>query len=215
MITVKRYDENMLQENTYVLTDSETNQGMIIDPGCYTPAMKKELQNMAELKYIILTHAHGDHMGALNAIRRDYPDAVLIAGAKERNLLLDAENNGSMEFSPEPVSTEADRYVSEGDSVTLGSIEFTFMETPGHTEGGICICGDGKIFTGDTLFVQSCGRTDMYSSDFMDMVDSLTRLRSVKTNYHMYPGHEQDGMLFDQYAWIDSLVARIRAAYGR
>lgn len=55
----------------------------------------------------------------------------------------------------------------------------------------------------------------MYSSDFMDMVDSLTRLRSVKTNYHMYPGHEQDGMLFDQYAWIDSLVARIRAAYGR
>ena len=49
----------------------------------------------------------------------------------------------------------------------------------------------------------------------MDMVDSLTRLRSIKTNYHMYPGHEQDGMLFDQYTWIDSLVARVRAAYGR
>ena len=73
----------------------------------------------------------------------------------------------------------------------------------------------GRHFYGDTLFVQSCGRTDMYSSDFMDMVDSLTRLRSIKTNYHMYPGHEQDGMLFDQYAWIDSLVARVRAAYGR
>ena len=105
----------MLQENTYILTDSETNQGMVIDPGCYTPAMKKELRNLNELKYIILTHAHGDHMGALNAIRKDYPDAVLIAGVKEKELLLDAENNGSMEFSPEPVSTEADRYVSEGD----------------------------------------------------------------------------------------------------
>lgn len=189
MITVKRYDENMLQENTYVLTDSETNQGMIIDPGCYTPAMKTELQHLNELKYIILTHAHGDHMGALNAIRRDYPDAVLIAGAKEKNLLLDAENNGSMEFSPEPVSTEADRYVSEGDSVTLGSVTFTFMETPGHTEGGICICGDGKIFTGDTLFFRSIGRTDLYSGNMEQMRKSLQKLMRLSDEIQVLPGH--------------------------
>lgn len=189
MITVKRYDENMLQENTYVLTDSETNQGMIIDPGCYTPAMKTELQHLTELKYIILTHAHGDHMGALNAIRRDYPDAVLIAGAKEKNLLLDAENNGSMEFSPEPVSTEADRYVSEGDSLTLGSVIFTFMETPGHTEGGICICGDGKMFTGDTLFFRSIGRTDLYSGNMEQMRKSLQKLMRLPDEIQVLPGH--------------------------
>lgn len=189
MITVKRYDENMLQENTYVLTNFETNQGMIIDPGCYTPAMKTELQHLTELKYIILTHAHGDHMGALNAIRRDYPDAVLIAGAKEKNLLLDAENNGSMEFSPEPVSTEADRYVSEGDSVTLGSVTFTFMETPGHTEGGICICGDGKIFTGDTLFFRSIGRTDLYSGNMEQMRKSLQKLMRLPDEIQVLPGH--------------------------
>ena len=105
--------------------------------------------------------------------------------------------------------------MKEGDKIELDELEFIVWETPGHTAGCLTFfCGDA-VFTGDTLFVQSCGRTDMYSSDFMDMVDSLTRLRSVKTNYHMYPGHEQDGMLFDQYAWIDSLVARIRAAYGR
>lgn len=189
MITVKRYDENMLQENTYILTDSETNQGMVIDPGCYTPAMKKELRNLTELKYIILTHAHGDHMGALNAIRKDYPDAVLIAGVKEKKLLLDAENNGSMEFSPEPVSTEADRYVSEGDSVTLGSIEFTFMETPGHTQGGICICGDGKIFTGDTLFFRSIGRTDLYSGNMEQMRKSLQKLMRLPDEIQVLPGH--------------------------
>lgn len=189
MITVKRYDENMLQENTYVLTDSETNQGMIIDPGCYTPAMKTELQHLTELKYIILTHAHGDHMGALNAIRRDYPDAVLIAGAKEKNLLMDAENNGSMEFSPEPVSTEADRYVSEGDSLTLGSVTFTFMETPGHTEGGICICGDGKMFTGDTLFFRSIGRTDLYSGNMEQMRKSLQKLMRLPDEIQVLPGH--------------------------
>lgn len=189
MITVKRYNENMLQENTYILTDSETNQGMVIDPGCYTPAMKKELRNFTELKYIILTHAHGDHMGALNAIRKDYPDAVLIAGVKEKKLLLDAENNGSMEFSPEPVSTEADRYVSEGDSVTLGSIEFTFMETPGHTQGGICICGDGKIFTGDTLFFRSIGRTDLYSGNMEQMRKSLQKLMRLPDDIQVLPGH--------------------------
>lgn len=179
----------MLQENTYILTDSETNQGMVIDPGCYTPAMKKELRNLTELKYIILTHAHGDHMGALNAIRKDYPDAVLIAGVKEKKLLLDAENNGSMEFSPEPVSTEADRYVSEGDSVTLGSIEFTFMETPGHTKGGICICGDGKIFTGDTLFFRSIGRTDLYSGNMEQMRKSLQKLMRLPDEIQVLPGH--------------------------
>lgn len=189
MITVKRYNENMLQENTYILTDSETNQGMVIDPGCYTPAMKKELRNLTELKYIILTHAHGDHMGALNAIRKDHPDAVLIAGVKEKKLLLDAENNGSMEFSPEPVSTEADRYVSEGDSVTLGSIEFTFMETPGHTKGGICICGDGKIFTGDTLFFRSIGRTDLYSGNMEQMRKSLQKLMRLPDDIQVLPGH--------------------------
>lgn len=179
----------MLQENTYILTDSETNQGMVIDPGCYTPAMKKELRNLTELKYIILTHAHGDHMGALNAIRKDYPNAVLIAGVKEKKLLLDAENNGSMEFSPEPVSTEADRYVSEGDSVTLGSIEFTFMETPGHTQGGICICGDGKIFTGDTLFFRSIGRTDLYSGNMEQMRKSLQKLMRLPDEIQVLPGH--------------------------
>ena len=189
MITVKRYNENMLQENTYILTDSETNQGMVIDPGCYTPAMKKELRNLTELKYIILTHAHGDHMGALNAIRKDYPDAVLIAGVKEKKLLLDAENNGSMEFSPEPVSTEADRYVSEGDSVTLGSIKFTFMETPGHTQGGICICGDGKIFTGDTLFFRSIGRTDLYSGNMEQMRKSLQKPMRLPDEIQVLPGH--------------------------
>lgn len=189
MITVKRYNENMLQENTYIFTDSETNQGMVIDPGCYTPAMKKELRNLTELKYIILTHAHGDHMGALNAIRKDYPDAVLIAGVKEKKLLLDAENNGSMEFSPEPVSTEADRYVSEGDSVTLGSIKFTFMETPGHTQGGICICGDGKIFTGDTLFFRSIGRTDLYSGNMEQMRKSLQKLMRLPDEIQVLPGH--------------------------
>lgn len=189
MITVKRYNENMLQENTYILTDSETNQGMVIDPGCYTPAMKKELRNLTELKYIILTHAHGDHMGALNAIRKDYPDAVLIAGVKEKKLLLDAENNGSMEFSPEPVSTEADRYVSEGDSVTLGSIKFTFMETPGHTQGGICICGDGKIFTGDTLFFRSIGRTDLHSGNMEQMRKSLQKLMRLPDEIQVLPGH--------------------------
>lgn len=138
-----------------------------------------------------------------------------MAAEKEVPLLSDPRKNYSASAIGAPVTLQPDRLLKEGDKIELDELEFTVWETPGHTAGCLTyFCGDA-IFTGDTLFVQSCGRTDMYSSDFMDMVDSLTRLRSIKTNYHMYPGHEQDGMLFDQYAWIDSLVARVRAAYGR
>ena len=138
-----------------------------------------------------------------------------MAAAKEAPLLSDPKKNYSATAVGTPVTLSPNRLLREGDKIALDELEFLVWETPGHTAGSLTyFCGDAA-FTGDTLFVQSCGRTDMYSSDFMDMVDSLTRLRSLKTNYHMYPGHEQEGMLFDQYEWIDGLVARIRAAYGR
>ena len=89
----------------------------------------------------------------------------------------------------------------------------TVMETPGHTAGGVTYFCENAIFTGDTLFVQNCGRTDMYSSDFMEMVDSLSHLRKIDKNYHMYPGHDQDGLLFDQFSWIDNVLERVKKAW--
>ena len=95
-----------------------------------------------------------------------------------------------MEFSPEPVSTEADRYVSEGDSVTLGSIEFTFMETPGHTPGSVLFLTKDAIFTGDTIFQGSIGRTDFEGGNERQMMQSLRKINNLAIeDITLCPGH--------------------------
>ena len=199
--------------NCYLVA-SEKGNCAVIDPGMEPENIIKAIEeNHLTPKIILLTHGHFDHMLAADALRKKYHIPVYVH-EKEQHLLGDPKENLSGLWS-KPYTMQADKTVKEGDVLHLADFEIHVLATPGHTAGCLTyFCGDA-IFTGDTLFVQSCGRTDMYSSDFMDMVDSLTRLRSIKTNYHMYPGHEQDGMLFDQYAWIDSLVARVRAAYGR
>ena len=163
MIKIFSYNQNMLQENTYVLVDEESNTGLVIDPGCYPPDMKKQLAALDKLKYIVLTHGHGDHISSIKQLQRDYPQAKVVAGEAEKALLLDVENNGSRQFATEPISLSADWYVKEGDTLTLGVTEYTFIETPGHTAGGICMYGDQKVFTGDKMFYRSIGRTDFYS----------------------------------------------------
>ena len=201
--------------NCYLVA-SEKGSCAVIDPGMEPETIISAIeQNGLTPKMILLTHGHYDHCSAVSGLKERYPDIQLMAAAKEADLLADPRKNYSLTATGVAVTLTPDRLLKEGDKIELDELEFIVWETPGHTAGCLTFfCGDA-VFTGDTLFVQSCGRTDMYSSDFMDMVDSLTRLRSVKTNYHMYPGHEQDGMLFDQYTWIDSFVARIRAAYGR
>ncbi len=201
--------------NCYLVA-SEKGNCAVIDPGMEPENIIKAIEeNHLTPRIILLTHGHYDHFCAVPGLKEHYPEIQLMAAEKEVPLLSDPRKNYSASAIGTPVTLQPDRLLKEGDKIELDELEFTVWETPGHTAGCLTyFCGDA-IFTGDTLFVQSCGRTDMYSSDFMDMVDSLTRLRSIKTNYHMYPGHEQDGMLFDQYAWIDSLVARVRAAYGR
>ena len=201
--------------NSFLLI-SDAGNAVVIDPAAEVQEYDKILkEHGGKLSLILCTHGHYDHCSAVPGLQERYPDIQLMAAAKEADLLADPRKNYSLTATGVAVTLTPDRLLKEGDKIELDELEFTVWETPGHTAGCLTFfCGDA-VFTGDTLFVQSCGRTDMYSSDFMDMVDSLTRLRSVKTNYHMYPGHEQEGMLFDQYAWIDSLVARIRAAYGR
>ena len=189
MIKINSYDQNMLQENTYILLDEASNEGIVVDPGCYPPAMKTMLATFSKLKYIVLTHGHGDHIAAIDELREDYPDAIVVAGVRERDLLNDSENNGSKQFASHLIQLEANLYVKDGDTLKLGETEYQFIETPGHTSGGICMYGDQTIFTGDTLFFHSIGRTDFYSGNPTEMKSSLARLMTLPDDTVVYPGH--------------------------
>ncbi len=189
MMKVHCFNQNMLQENTYVLVDSDTGAGVVIDPGCYTPAMKTLLQSLTALPYIILTHGHGDHIAAIDELKADYPDAKVVAGEKEAALLADAANNGSMQFAPKPVAITADLQVKEDSVLPFGTSEFRFLETPGHTAGGICILVDDLMFSGDTLFYRSIGRTDFATGSPAQMMASLKRLMTLPEDTIVYPGH--------------------------
>ena len=88
-----------------------------------------------------------------------------------------------------PTEFEADEYVNEGDSVNLGDLKLKFIHTPGHTKGGMCIKVGNHMFTGDTLFAGSMGRTDLYSGDNKQMQKSLSRLKNYEDDIIVYPGH--------------------------
>lgn len=199
--------------NCYLVA-AESGNCAVIDPGMEPESIIAAIrENGFTPKMILLTHGHYDHCSAVEGLQKEFPGLPLMASEKEKLLLADGRKNYSIPAIGREVSLVADRWLKEGDTVELDELTFTVWETPGHTAGCVCyVCGD-SIFTGDTLFVQSCGRTDMYSSDFMEMVESLGRLRAVTTNYHMYAGHDSDGMLFEQFGWIDSLLRRIKAAW--
>lgn len=209
---VFQVEMHVFAANCYLVA-SEKKNCAIIDPGMEPENIIAEIEKQGLTpKMILLTHAHYDHCSAAPALREKYPDIKLYVGAKDSLLLGNAKMNYSSTALGYDVTMTADVLLKDGDEVPLDELAFRVLTTPGHTIGGVTyICGDG-IFTGDTLFVQNCGRTDMYTSDFMDMVDSLKRLRAIDTNYRMYPGHDQGGMLFDQFDWIDDVMERVRRA---
>ena len=101
--------------------------------------------------------------------------------------------NLSQEIGGVPVVIHADRYVKDGETMTIGETEFTFIHTQGHTKGGMCIYTDGVLFSGDTLFRASVGRTDYYGGSFNDIKESLrNKLFNLPDNTVVYPGHMEE-----------------------
>lgn len=176
--------------NTYVAYD-ETKKGFIVDPGGFSQVLADYIkENEVEIEYIILTHGHGDHIGGVKAFMDLYPNAKLVAYKDERELLQDPMKNVSRELSGTPVTLEADIYVSDGDTLKVGDTTLTFIHTPGHTKGGMSIVGPGFVFSGDTLFRGSIGRTDFYGGSFPEIMKSIKeRLFLLPDDTVVYPGH--------------------------
>lgn len=181
-----------LQVNTYLAFDEETNKGFIVDPGGYNPVLTKKVkEENIDIEYIILTHGHSDHICGVNEHKEEFEGAKVIAHAAEEAMLKDIRLNCSADFGM-PYVVDADMYVNDGDEITVGSIDLKFFHTPGHTVGGMCIYApkDNILFSGDTLFSQSIGRTDFPGGSFKEIAESIkNKLFTLPDETAVLPGH--------------------------
>ena len=185
---IKTLPVGQLETNCYVVTDEDSLDCAVIDPGDESGTILDYLEdNKLHCRAVLLTHAHFDHVGAANALL-EATGAQLYMCEKELELV---KGGASGRFTvPEDV-----KYYRDGDTVEVGGLRFEVMETPGHTPGGVTLrCGEA-LFTGDTLFRGSCGRTDFAGGDMRQELRSLKRIAELPGDYEVYPGHAEISML--------------------
>ena len=186
-----------LLTNCYLLADNN-GDGVFIDPGDHADRLLAIAQeHHVRITAIWLTHGHFDHTLAVQDIQRA-SHAELYAPAGDEAALTDPRYNLLAYVSSNmPYELKANRLLREGDTVSAGELTFTVWETPGHTPGSLCFVNDDQLilFSGDTLFSDGYGRTDLPGGDEEAMQKSLSRLHRIKTPYHVYPGHGEDFIL--------------------
>lgn len=185
---IKTLPVGQLETNCYVVTDEDSLDCAVIDPGDESGTILDYLEdNKLHCRAVLLTHAHFDHVGAANALL-EATGARLYMCEKELELVKGGAS-GRLTV-PEDV-----KYYRDGDTVEVGGLRFEVMETPGHTPGGVTLrCGEA-LFTGDTLFRGSCGRTDFAGGDMRQELRSLKRIAELPGDYEVYPGHAESSML--------------------
>lgn len=186
--------------NTYIVYDSNTKDAMIIDPAYDSKRIIKTIEdNNLDLKYILYTHCHADHIGAIHDLKKEYKDIEIIGSLTESKNINNPQitQQASFGLTIEPIET--DIKVSHHDKINLGNIEFQIIFTPGHTSGCMSIYSkeNKTVFTGDTLFVRGYGRTDLPTGNIKLMYVSLRKLLRLPDDTRVYPGHGEDGFIKD------------------
>jgi hydroxyacylglutathione hydrolase len=167
---VHQLEVGNMQNFTYIVEDESTSEAIIIDPSWNLDELTRIIEkNGLSIKYIVNTHYHFDHT---------IGNAAMAAQTKAQIIQYKTS------------TIKHDIAVSDGDKIKFGNSELTVLHTPGHSKDSMCLVGDGKIFTGDTLFVGACGRVDLPGGDARELYHSLMDvLQKLDDSLVMYPGH--------------------------
>lgn len=171
---LKKISVGAFQANCYILGHPQTGEGLVIDPGAEPLRLINEITKSGlKIKYILITHGHMDHVGGVGELRRITRAPVLIHA-------LDASGLG----------TRPDGTLTEGQEIPLGTYRIKVLHTPGHSPGGVCFQAPGAVFTGDTLFAGSIGRTDFPGGDHRKLIQAVVdKIFPLGDDLRLYPGH--------------------------
>lgn len=181
----------MLEENCYLYACPQTREAVIIDPGDEAQRILDTIQELQLIpKYIINTHGHFDHIGAIDAVSAVYPVPLAIHPA-DVYMYTDARISASYGLKTPLVERKPDILLKEGDRFTFGTLSLEVVETPGHSPGGVCLISQPYcVFSGDTLFYRGIGRTDLEGGNYAQLVDSIRgKLYTLTDDLFVFPGH--------------------------
>lgn len=194
---IKRLVVGPLEVNCYIIGNEKGN-AIVIDPGDEPDRIIEVIKNNGLIiDYIICTHGHFDHVGAVPDLKNATGAKVLIH-KDELEIYQAARDMAAfwgyeVEDLPDP-----DIFVSEGDNIKAGDLNFMVLHTPGHSPGGICLYGEGLVLTGDTLFAGSVGRTDFYGGDMNQLKNSFNRLMALPEETKVLPGHGPESTIGEE-----------------
>lgn len=174
--------------NCYILQDEAAKLCAVIDPGDEAERIEKAVEATGcTPAMILLTHGHFDHYTAVSALLEKYPALPVYIHASD----VTDQASGGFDLLFPRLPEKNQRYYKEGDTLTLGALKIAVLETPGHSRGSVCLVVEDVIFSGDTLFRGSCGRTDFAGGSYVDILQSLKKLAQLPGQYRVYPGHDR------------------------
>lgn len=201
----KKLSKGILESNTYVL--GHDGEGVVIDPGNKTCDILSEVkEGNLNIKYIILTHTHMDHIYFVDELQAE-TGAEVVAHKLELPGFSNSQFNVTALMSRPKTFREPDILVDEGDTLTVGGMDIEFIHTPGHTPGSMCVKIDGMLFSGDTVFDGDFGRTDLPYGQPELMKESVDKVFALASWFLVYPGHGTSDT-------IKNIIIKSKVAYN-
>jgi len=179
-----------LAVNCLIIGCEKTKIGAIIDPGDESAVIVKAIEKLGlDIKYILLTHGHVDHLAEVQRMKNNF-DADFLMHKADSFLVQNASTQASMFGLSNPGNPKPDRYLTEGDSISVGELKIEVFHTPGHSPGSITYFVKDKLFVGDLIFAGSIGRTDLPGGSYEKLIQSVeTKIFTKPDSTEIYPGH--------------------------